>query len=160
MNRSIRDAAHSVSPDTKRRVLQELSLVRDRFGKSMQLGVEEFSGALTMRASISLTGAIRVESQIVPVRVRYPRLYPLHPPEVWVGIVAANHCPHVLGIHHRWSKICWIDGGSDPLRHRRWDPNRHTAVTALLAAQRWLAAWMVWRRLGHWPVADAWERRA
>ncbi|MEM6364272.1 MAG: hypothetical protein AAF745_07590 [Planctomycetota bacterium] len=160
MSESTNDAARSVSPEVKRRVLRELRLVRNRFGESMRLSIDEVAGASMIRASISLTGTIRLEGQRVPVRVRYPGLYPLHPPEVWVGMVASNRCPHVLAVHDRWSKICWIDGGSDPLRHRRWDPNRHTAVTALLAAQRWLAAWMVWRRLGHWPVADAWERRA
>jgi hypothetical protein len=52
-----------------------------------------------------------------------------------------------------------LDRGQRPRPRRRWDPQRHTAATVLRAAQRWGLAFLVWRALGIWPVADAWEVR-
>ena len=140
---------NSVHPNLKRRLVTELAIVRRKFGNEFRLE--------STAESYRVSGFIRVESQSLAARVDYPSVYPLTPPEVRLAIQTSQGCPHILGIDNGWVKICWIGTGNAMTGRRRWDPHRHTAATALLAAQRWLAAMLAWQQLGRWPVADAWD---
>lgn len=145
----------SVHPQLKRRLIQELTIVRERFGDSFRL--QRPVGQSDNCVELRLEGECPIEGQRVLVRVCYPAIYPLVPPELWLQLVVDPRCPHLLAREGLWLKICWLDGNYGNSPRRRWDPNRHTAATAILAAQRWMAAMLVWQQCGNWPVADAWE---
>lgn len=144
-----------IHPQLKRRLIQEFAIVRERFGGSFRLlgGL----GQTTTCPDLRLEGECPIEGQKVLVRICYPDLYPLAPPELWLQLDVDPGCPHLLAREGKWIKICWIAGNYGNSIRRRWDPNRHTAATAILAAQRWMAAMLVWQQCANWPVADAWE---
>ena len=78
------------------------------------------------------------------------------PPVLETPLPLPAGCPHLLGRRGGRCELCWVVRGAGRPR-RRWDPQRHTAATALRAAQRWVLAFLVWQAVGAWPVPDAWE---
>jgi hypothetical protein len=79
-------------------------------------------------------GTVPVEGRDFPVLVRYPPAYPAVPPTLETSLPLPPGCPHVLERGPQGSRLCWI--APQGRGRRRWDPQRHTALTVLRAAQR------------------------
>jgi hypothetical protein len=73
-----------------------------------------------------------------------------------VSFVFPAHLPAPAGTPRRLGRPL-LDAQHARAEYRRWNPQRHTAATALLAAQRWGLALLIWQALGAWLVADAWD---
>jgi hypothetical protein len=99
---------------------------------------------------------VPAESRRFPAVVTYPAAYPAVAPRLETTLPVPANCPHVLGRRADRATLCWLASRTGHPR-RRWDPTRHTAATALRAAQRWALAFLVWQAVGAWPVRDAWE---
>jgi hypothetical protein len=136
-------------PDLARRLVWEAEAVRACFGRSVRLVRDD-------RGRPCWQGTVPVEGQAFPVIVTYPAAYPAEPPYLETTLPLPAHCPHVLSRERGRTELCWLAPRARSPR-RRWDPQRHTAATALRAAQRWGLALLVWQTLGAWPVADAFE---
>jgi hypothetical protein len=139
----------SIRPELARRIVWEAQAVRQCFPGRFRL-------VLTPSGSLAWLGTVPVEDRDFPVRVHYPDDYPASPPLLETLIDLPDGCPHVLHRSAEGTGLCWI-APRQLHAHRRWDPQRHTAATALRAAQRWGLALLVWQALGVWPVPDAWE---
>jgi hypothetical protein len=136
-----------IRPHLARRLVWEAEAVRACFGRGLRL-------ALDRHGRPCWEGAVPVEGQAFPVVVTYPAAYPAEPPRLESTLPLPPHCPHILAREGGRARLCWLAPGAKGPR-RRWDPQRHTAATALRAAQRWGLALLVWQTLGVWPVADA-----
>src|SRR5262249_28294121 len=115
-----------------------------------------FRLTLAADGTFAWAGAVPVEGRDFPVRVAYPAAYPALPPGLETGLALPANCPHVLRRHDGRTQLGRLAPAGRHAR-RRWDPGRHTAATALRAAQRWGLALLVWQALGVWPVADAFD---
>jgi len=120
-----------------------------------------FPGGFALRSPphgpLYWTGEVRVEGRRFPVDCIYPAAYPAVPPVLATKMALPADCPHVLGPAPTGGRaICWISPSTTEA-HRRWNPVRHTAATALGAAQRWFLALLVFQTLGVWPVDDAFQ---
>jgi hypothetical protein len=137
----------SLRPELARRLVWEAEVITAQFPGRFRLVRDEHDQA-------AWDGLVPAEDREFPVLVSYPAAYPAVPPRLATTAALAAGCPHVL---ERWgerSVLCWLAPGARSPR-RRWQPQRHTAATVLRAAQRWFVAYLVWRTLGAWPVADA-----
>jgi hypothetical protein len=135
--------------DLVRRVVWEASAVQAAFPRRFRLVMDD-QGALAWE------GAVPVEGRDFPVIISYPLAYPAQPPRLETTAELSPRSPHVLGrVDHR-TQLCWL-APKAAAPHRRWQPARHTAATAMHAAQRWALAYLVWQSLGTWPVPDAWD---
>ncbi|MDA1052989.1 MAG: hypothetical protein O3C40_21255 [Planctomycetota bacterium] len=136
-------------PELLMRIVWEAAAVKQQFPGCMTL-VDDGAG------SPRWCGAIPVEGTAYPVTCSYPLAYPAVPPTLATAIDLPAGCPHVLGPSEAGHVMCWITPRATGER-RRWDPLRHTAATALGAAQRWFLALLVFRVKGVWPVDDAFQ---
>jgi len=141
-----------IPPELRMRIVWEAAALRQQFPGCMTR-VDDGTGALCWR------GMIPVEGSECPVTCSYPLAYPAVPPVLMTSLDLPPDCPHILGSNHAGHILCWISPRATGKR-RRWDPLRHTAATALGAAQRWFLALLVYRAKGVWPVDDAFERGA
>lgn len=139
----------AIQPEFARRLVWEAAAVQALFPGRCRL-VREPDGRPAWH------GLVPVEGGTFPVVVTYPVAYPAVPPRLETTLPLPAHCPHLLGRREGRAVLCWLAAQSGHPR-RRWDPARHTAATALRAAQRWALAFLVWQALGAWPVRDAWE---
>jgi hypothetical protein len=135
-------------PELIRRIVWESGAVQEKFPGRFGLQLDH-------RGTPAWTGAVPVEGREVAVCAVYPASYPAVPLTLRTSVLLPPNCPHVLEMSGGWTTLCWIAPSSR--RRARWDPQRHTAATALRAAQRWFLAYLVWQRLGRWPVPDAWD---
>jgi hypothetical protein len=141
----------SIPPELARRLVWEAAAVQALFPGRCRLAFEP-DGRPAWHARVP------AEGRTFPVIVTYPAAYPAAPPRLETTLPLPGGCPHVLGRQGGRTTLCWLAGHTGHPR-RRWDPARHTAATALRAAQRWALAFLVWQALGTWPVRDAWELR-
>jgi hypothetical protein len=81
-------------------------------------------------------------SRRFPVEVRYPRRYPLEPPQLFSRLPLPPSPHQLLG-----NEICWTNRSVQG----DWNPGRDTAATCLHAAHRWFACLLVYLTLGSWP---------
>jgi hypothetical protein len=136
-------------PELARRIVWEAEGVRTKFPGLFRLVLDD-------QDQLAWVGSVLVEGRLFPVIATYPPAYPAVPPELQTTALLPPACPHLLRRAGGRATLCWLSPyGKAP--RRRWDPQRHTAATALRAAQRWGLALLVWQALGEWPVADAWE---
>jgi hypothetical protein len=140
--------ADPIRPELTRRVVWEAEAVRVAFPGRFRLVLD---GA----GRPAWVGTVPVEGRDFPAVVTYPPAYPAEPPVLETTLPLPAGCPHLLRREGGRCQLCWIAPHSRG--RRRWDPQRHTAATALRAAQRWGLALLVWQALGLWPVPDAWE---
>jgi hypothetical protein len=120
----------------KQRLVAEVRAMRERFRDEPQLlhdGVQ-----LLWRCTVCQNG------REFPVEILYPETYPHDPPEIRCLVNLKTGCPHLL---HNCT-LCWIDFYGN---HSEWNPGRDTAATALIAAGRWFACYLVWLTTGKWP---------
>ena len=136
-------------PELAQRIVWEAQAVRAKFPGRFGLTTDRI-GRPAWR------GSVPAEGREFPVTVSYPAAYPGLPPIVKTPVALPADCPHLLDRSGEEATLCWIAPNAR-LRRRRWDPQRHTAATALRAAQRWFLAFLVWKTLDVWPVADAWD---
>jgi hypothetical protein len=141
--------AGNVRPELARRIVWEAEAVRGAFPGRFRL-------ALDRTGRPAWVGTVPVEGRDFPVVATYPAAYPAEPPVLETTLPLPAACPHLLRREADRCRLCWIAPHS-PGPRRRWDPQRHTAATALRAAQRWGLALLVWEAPGLWPVPDAWE---
>jgi hypothetical protein len=141
--------ANAVRPELARRIVWEAEAVRLAFPDRFRLVLEPDGRP-------AWVGAVPVEGHDFPVVATYPLAYPAEPPVLETSLPLPPGCPHLLGRRGGRCELCWVVRGARGPR-RRWDPQRHTAATALRAAQRWGLAFLVWQALAAWPVPDAWE---
>jgi hypothetical protein len=157
MNRETRAQNHdggfldTLRPELVRRLVWEARAVEEKFPGRFRLTVDQ-------RGEAAWEGQVPVEGRDFPVRVHYPRAYPALPPSLLTPLALPAGCPHVLERSGGYATLCWIAPGARRQRSK-WNPQRHTAATALRAAQRWGLAFLVWSRLGTWPVPDAFDVR-
>jgi hypothetical protein len=138
-----------IRPELARRLLWEAEAVRAKFPGRFRLVLEPSGWP-------AWVGSVPVEGRDFPVIVGYPPAYPAQPPLLQTTLDLPPNCPHLLRRTSGRASLCWLAANAAS-RHRRWDPQRHTAATVLRAAQRWGLAFLVWQALNTWPVADAWE---
>jgi hypothetical protein len=143
----------AVRPELARRIVWEADAVRARFPGRFRLVLDP--GGLP-----AWLGAVPVEGRGFPVAVGYPPAYPAVPPVLETLLDLPPGCPHVMSRSPGRSRLCWLAGNAEGPSRRRWDPQQHTAATAMRAAQRWGLAFLVWQAVGAWPVPDAWEARS
>ena len=144
-----------IHPHLKRRLIQEFAIVRERFGDSFKL--QRRLAQSDNCSDLRLEGECPIEGQKVLVRICYPNLYPLAPPDVWLQLDVDLGCPHLLDREGLWIKICWIDWQSRQISS--WPVGSESTYrnysdlgfTALDGCHAGVAA------RGTWPVADAWE---
>lgn len=139
----------SVRPELARRIVWEADAVQAAFPGRFRLRLDR-------NGHPGWHGAVPVEGRDFPVIVTYPPAYPALPPCVETTAPLPVNCPHLLARSPGRATLCWI-APNLPDPRRRWDPQRHTAATALRAAQRWGLALLVWLALGAWPVPDAFD---
>lgn len=132
-----------------RRIVCEAEAIEQSFPGRFRL-------VITPQGLPAWTGDAPIEGQDVPIEVIYPSDYPASPPIITTKFVPPMNCPHVLERGEDRTRICWI-GGNPRSPRRRWQPNRHTAATAIRSAQRWFLAYLVWKSIRIWPIADAFE---
>lgn len=138
-----------IRPELAKRIVWEAAAVEAKF-----------PGRFTLRTSAEgnpiWEGSVPVEGREFPITVVYPIGYPGVPPSLITSLELPLNCPHLLARTDGGATLCWLAPGIGRQR-ARWDPQRHTAATAMRAAQRWGLAFMVWQVLGRWPVPDAWD---
>jgi hypothetical protein len=140
--------ASSPPPELTRRVVWEAEAIRIAFPGRLRLVLDTLGRP-------AWVGSVPVEGRDFPVIVTYPTAYPAEPPLLDTPLPLPTHCPHVLRRGGGRCRLCWI--APNGRGRRRWDPQLHTAATALRAAQRWGMALLVWQQVGLWPVPDAWD---
>lgn len=149
MTGNARAMLSDLRPELVRRILWEKPAVEAKFPGRFRLMVGS-------RGLPAWDGSVPVEGRDYPLRVTYPGAYPGLPPVLTTTLGLPPNCPHIWNRFGSESTICWLaPDASDP--RRRWDPQRHTAATAMHAAQRWFQALLVWITLGVWPVPDAYD---
>lgn len=118
----------------KRRLVAEVRAVEERYGGLAALRLE--GSRLFWEYTVLESG------RRFPIRVCYPRRYPLEPPHIFSALPLPGS-PHQLP----GNELCWTNrsGLCD------WNPSRDTAATAILAAHRWFACLLVYLTLGAWP---------
>ena len=139
----------AIRPELARRIVWEAEAVEAKFPGRFRL-------ALDSQGRPVWDGMVPVEGQPAPVIVTYPAAYPAVPPILETTASLPPDCPHLLGRNAGRATLCWIVP-SAAARHRRWDPQHHTAATVMRAAQRWFLAFRIWRTLGRWPVPEGWQ---
>jgi hypothetical protein len=142
----------AIRPELARRIVQEADAIRERFPGRFRL-------ILDSAGRPSWVGSVPIEGRDFPVAVTYPAAYPAMSPTLEALLDLPLTCPHVLARAPGRCKFCWLAWDVADRKRRRWDPQRHTAATALRAAQRWGLAFLVWQTVGAWPVPDAFEER-
>ena len=143
--------AEAINHQLARRIVHESVIVAADFPGRFQL-------SLLPNGRTAWLGSVPIEAAEFPVRLIYPPAYPAVPPVLATSLPLPSGCPHTLGRDGEWSMLCWLAPETGRMRGR-WDPTRHTAATALRAAQRWGLAYRVWQVTQIWPVPDAWEIR-
>jgi hypothetical protein len=143
----------AVRPELARRIVWEADAVRARFPGRFRLVIDSAGRP-------AWVGSVPIEGREFPVAVTYPPAYPGVPPTLEALIDLPAGCPHLLMRNSGRAKLCWIASNFAGSTRRRWDPQRHTAATALRASQRWGLAFLVWQAVGAWPVPDAFEDRS
>jgi len=138
----------SVRPELARRIVLEADAIQTKFPNRFSLSLNE-------QGRPCWTGSVPIEGREFPVVLVYPSAYPALPPMMHTLFRLPPNCPHLLGRDGPLSRLCWI--ASNARGRRKWDPQRHTAATAMRAAQRWGLAFLVWQTTGRWPVPDAFE---
>jgi hypothetical protein len=118
----------------KRRLVAEVRAMAERYGDR---------AVLRYRKNLLYWEYTVVESgRRFPVEVRYPRRYPLEPPQVFSKLPLPPSPHQVLG-----NEVCWTNRSVQG----DWNPARDTAVTCINAAHRWFACLLVYLTLGSWP---------
>jgi hypothetical protein len=139
----------SIRPELARRVVWEAEALHTKYPDRFRLRLDP-------QGRPAWHGCVPVEGRDAPLILTYPEAYPARPPLLETTADLPANCPHLLGRSGERATLCWL-APQARLPHRRWQPQRHTAATALRAGQRWFLAFLVWRALGSWPVADAWD---
>ncbi|HTU18879.1 MAG TPA: hypothetical protein VMG10_12540 [Gemmataceae bacterium] len=116
-------------PELARRIVWEAEAVRAKFPGLFRLVID-------VRDQLAWVGSVPVEGRPFPIRVTYPPAYPAIPPKLQTTAPLPPGCPHLLERAEGRSTLCWIASSAQGPR-RRWDPQRHTAATALRSALRW-----------------------
>ncbi len=118
----------------KRRLVAEVRAMAERYGDR---------AVLRYRKNLLYWEYTVVESgRRFPVEVRYPRRYPLEPPQIFSRLPLPPSPHQLLG-----NEICWTNRSVQG----DWNPARDTAVTCVHAAHRWFACLLVYITLGSWP---------
>ena len=118
----------------KRRLVAEVRTMAERYGDR---------AVLHYRKNLLYWEYTVVESgRHFPVEVRYPRRYPLEPPQLFSRLPLPPSPHQLLG-----NEICWTNRSVQG----DWNPARDTAATCLHAAHRWFACLLVYLTLGAWP---------
>lgn len=118
----------------KRRLVAEVRAMAERYGDR---------AVLHYRKNLLYWDYTVVESgRRFPVEVRYPRRYPLEPPQLFSRLPLPPSPHQLLG-----NEICWTNRSVQG----DWNPARDTAATCLHAAHRWFACLLVYLTLGTWP---------
>jgi hypothetical protein len=118
----------------KRRLVAEVRAMAERYGDR---------AVLHYRKNLLYWEYTVVESgRRFPVEVRYPRRYPLEPPQLFSRLALPPSPHQLLG-----NEICWTNRSVQG----DWNPARDTAATCLHAAHRWFACLLVYLTLGTWP---------
>jgi hypothetical protein len=118
----------------KRRLVAEVRAMAERYGDK---------AVLRYRKNMLYWEYTVVESgRHFPVEVRYPRRYPLEPPQIFSKLPLPPSPHQLLG-----NEVCWTNRSVQG----DWNPARDTAVTCINAAHRWFACLLVYLTLGTWP---------
>lgn len=136
-------------PELARRVVREASAVEAKFPRRFKLKMDKARRPLWQ-------GTVPVEGNDIAVSVTYPTGYPGVPPILTTPLSLPADCPHLLARNSREATLCWVAPGNKR-RRARWNPQLHTAATAMRASQRWFLAFLVWQATRNWPVPDAWD---
>lgn len=80
------------------------------------------------------------EDRALELTIVLPHGYPNRCPRVYVA-------PLEDGVPHRWADgaLCLFGVMSV------WNPGKHTVMSTLTLARRWLEHYKTWRNTGHWP---------
>ncbi len=119
----------------RRRLLLEIQAMQERHGDRARL--DRRGDTLYWRTEVHESG------RTLPVEIIYPDTYPAFPPEIH-SATDLPPSPHRLGLR----VLCWTNSFSSS---SDWNPGRDTAAICVVAAQRWFAAFLVYRTTGIWP---------
>ena len=119
----------------KRRLVAEVRTMEERYGGRATLRLE--------RSSLYWDYTVVESGRRFPIRVCYPRDYPLWPPRIF-SVLPLPQAPHQLP----GNELCWTNRSS----RADWNPARDTAATCIHAAHRWFACLLVYLTLGKWPL--------
>ena len=126
----------------KRRLVQEVRAMRERWGDGPQL-------CIGPRGELYWALELIQEGNRLAIRIVYPPDYPFSPPAIIPAEPLPEDTPHRVG-----TELCWHSHGEERHSRNRWDPSRDTAALCVGVAERWFLAFLVWFSTGDWPVKN------